>query len=207
MIIVQAEDAQIHILLWNSMEPKISGCLVFLNSAKRVWDGAKDKYSRLDNLRRTYELHQTFISLTLEDMSLEDYYARFRSVCDELDLAKPFLIDISVMQKQRESMCIACFLSGLPYSFDYVSAKLLGSKELPSLSKVFSRLHQASLFSAPLVSTIGDRSALVSSVGGSRSLTCSTPMLARRSTTLFPSLKVWPMGHFMPCQQLLAVCI
>ena len=91
------------------MEPKINESLVFLVTAKGVWDGAKKMYARLDNLRRTYELHQTFLSLTLDDMSFEDYYARFHSVCQELDLAKLVLIDISVMQKLRESMHVDCF--------------------------------------------------------------------------------------------------
>ena len=58
----------------------------------------------------------------------------------ELDLVEPVLIDISMMQKWHESMCIARFLSGLPSSFDFVRAQLLGSKGLPSLSEVFSHL-------------------------------------------------------------------
>ena len=37
--------------------------------------------------------------------------------------------------------------------FDFVRAKLLGSKGLPSLSEVINRLHQASLFGTPSVST------------------------------------------------------
>ena len=56
------------------MEPEIRGSLVFLTFAKSAWDGVKEMYSRLDNLCRTYELHHTFFSLTLNDMSLEDYY-------------------------------------------------------------------------------------------------------------------------------------
>ena len=59
-------------------------------------------------------------------------------VCQELDLAKPVLNDISVMQKQCESMYIAHFLSSLPFSLDSVCVELIGSKELPSLSEVFS---------------------------------------------------------------------
>ena len=95
------------------MELKISGSLVFLTIAKGVLDEANEMYLKLDNLRRTYELHQTFFSLTIDDASLEDYYVRFRSVCEELDLAKLVSTDISVMQKQPESMHVACFLSGL----------------------------------------------------------------------------------------------
>ena len=43
-------------------------------------------------------------------MSLEDYYAKFRVVCQELDLAEPVSTDISEMQKQHESMRVACTL-------------------------------------------------------------------------------------------------
>ncbi|GFS45070.1 hypothetical protein Acr_00g0093950 [Actinidia rufa] len=125
----------IRILLWNNMEVKISKSLVFLTVAKGVWDGTKERYSRLDNLRRTYEFHKTLFSHTLKDISLEDYYARFGSVCQELDLNEP----------------------------------LLGSKELPSLSEVFSRLHQAYHSSPPSISANRDHSIFVSSVGGSHS--------------------------------------
>ena len=72
---------------------------------------AKEMYSGLDNLHRTYKLHQTFFSLTLDDTSIEDYYARFRNVCQELDLAELVSTNISVMQKQHKSM---------PSGFDFL---------------------------------------------------------------------------------------
>ena len=60
-----AEDAQIRIQLWNSMEPQISGSLVYLESAKQVWRQTQELYSGVNNLRRTYDLHQTYFSLSL----------------------------------------------------------------------------------------------------------------------------------------------
>ncbi|GFY89735.1 hypothetical protein Acr_06g0016750 [Actinidia rufa] len=72
-----------------------------------------EMFSGLDNLHHTYELHQIFFYLTLDNMSLKDYYARFRSVCQKLDLANPVSTDISVMQKRHESMRVARFLSSL----------------------------------------------------------------------------------------------
>ena len=33
----KAEDAHIHIELWNSMEPQISSSLVYIYTAKQVW--------------------------------------------------------------------------------------------------------------------------------------------------------------------------
>ena len=39
----RAEDAQIMSCLWNSMESKISCCLVFLPTAKLVWEQASSQ--------------------------------------------------------------------------------------------------------------------------------------------------------------------
>ncbi|GFZ09696.1 hypothetical protein Acr_21g0002950 [Actinidia rufa] len=135
---LSVEDAQTRILLWNNMEPKISGRLVLLNTAKRVWNGTNEMYSGMDNLHRTYELHQTFFSLTLDYMSLKDYYARFRGMYEELDLAKTISTNISVMQMRVHARCSSLMWSAS--SFDSVRAQLLGTKELPSLSEVFSCL-------------------------------------------------------------------
>ncbi|GFZ00474.1 hypothetical protein Acr_14g0001090 [Actinidia rufa] len=55
----------------------------------------------------------------------------------------------------------ARFLCGLPFSFNSACVQLLGSKELPSLSEVFSRLRQASPSSAASVYATRDRLALV----------------------------------------------
>ena len=79
-------------------------------------------YVGIYNLSCTYELHQTFFSLAFNGTSLEDYYAKFHRVCEELDLAEPVSTDISVMQKHRESMCVARFLFGMPSRFDSVRA-------------------------------------------------------------------------------------
>ena len=74
----RAEDAQIRSCLWNSMEPKISCSLVFLPTSKLVWEQAKKLYSGVNNLKRIYDLHQNYFSLSLSDMSLEEYYNKLR---------------------------------------------------------------------------------------------------------------------------------
>ena len=66
-------------------------------------------------------------------------------------------------------MHVARFLSGLPSSFDPVKSQILGSKELPSLSEVFSRLQQASISdSTPSASNPSEKSALLTTTGGGR---------------------------------------
>ena len=73
----------------------------------------------------------------------------------------------SVMRHQRESMHVARFLSGLPSSYDPVRSQILGARNLPSLSEVFSHLRQASLSDSISVSpSIPDCSALTTTVSG-----------------------------------------
>ena len=40
----------------------------------------------VNNLRRNYNLHQNYFSLNLSDLSLEDYYNKFKGVCEELNI-------------------------------------------------------------------------------------------------------------------------
>ncbi|GFY86734.1 hypothetical protein Acr_05g0003730 [Actinidia rufa] len=107
--------------LWNSMEHKINRSLVYLDMAK-----------------------QTF-SLPFDDMSLENYYGQFWGICEEIDLSEPMSSDVVVMKQQRESMRVVRFLPSLPSSFDGARSQILGAKELPSLSEIFSHLHQVAL--------------------------------------------------------------
>ncbi|GFY96701.1 hypothetical protein Acr_11g0010070 [Actinidia rufa] len=91
-------------------------------------------FSGVDNLRCTYDFHYAFFSLSLVDLSLEAFYG---SICEEIDLSQPISSNITEMKKQ--------------------------SKELPSLSEVFSRLRQATL--PHVASSPAERFALAASVG------------------------------------------
>ena len=79
------EDAQIHIQLRNSIEPQISGSLVFLEIPNK-WGQAQQLYSGVNNLHRTYDLRQTYFSFTLGDSFLEDYYGQFCGICKKLNI-------------------------------------------------------------------------------------------------------------------------
>jgi len=110
----RVEDAQIRSFLWNSMESKISCSLVFLSTAKLVWEQAMELYFGVNNLKRIYDLHQAYFSLTLSDLSLEDYYNKFKSICEERNIYQPISFDMKTMKKQRAYMYVACSLTGLP---------------------------------------------------------------------------------------------
>ena len=107
------------------MESKISCSLVFLPTTKLVWEQAKELYSGVNNLKRIYDLHQNYLSLSLGDMSLEDYYNKFKGVCEELNIYQPIPSDVKIMKKQQDSMHVAHFLSGLPKSLNLVKSQII----------------------------------------------------------------------------------
>ena len=95
----RVEDAQIRSCLWNSKVSKISCSLVFLPTAKLVWEQAKELYSSVNNLNRIYDLHQNYFSLSLSDMSLEDCYNKFKGVCEEFNIYQSISSDVKIMKK------------------------------------------------------------------------------------------------------------
>ena len=102
------EDAQIRICLWNGMESKISSSLVFLPIAKLVWEQTKKLYSKVNNLKRIYDLHQNYFYLSLSDLSLEDYYNKFKGVCEELNIYQ--LISSDVKNNEETTRFYSCCL-------------------------------------------------------------------------------------------------
>ena len=86
------------------MEQYGSCNLLFLPTAKL--DKAQELYY-VNNLRRIYDCHQNYFSLAFNDLSLEDYYAMFKGICEELILYQPISAEIKTMQKQRNYMHVA----------------------------------------------------------------------------------------------------
>ena len=66
------------------MEPTISSSLMCLDTTKQVWNRAKEMFSRVGNLLRTYDLHPAFFFISIDDMSLEDLYDKFRGIGEEI---------------------------------------------------------------------------------------------------------------------------
>ncbi|KAI8524834.1 hypothetical protein RHMOL_Rhmol13G0180800 [Rhododendron molle] len=59
----KAVDACFHSELWKSMTEQVASTLMFCDTAREVWTEAKELYSGVHNLRRTYDLHQSLIYL------------------------------------------------------------------------------------------------------------------------------------------------
>ena len=44
-------------------------------------------------------LHQNYFYLSLSDLSLENYYNKFKGVCEELKIYQPVSFDVKTMKK------------------------------------------------------------------------------------------------------------
>ena len=79
-------------------------------------------------MRRSYDLHQAFFSISLDDMSLKEFYSKFCGICETIDLSEPITANVATMKQQRESMRVDhSFLSCRPHSMVLVP-KLLESR-------------------------------------------------------------------------------
>ena len=132
-------------------------------------------YSGINNLKQIYDLHQNYFSLSLSDLSLDNYYNKFKGVWEELNMYRLISSDVKTIKKQRDSMHVARFLFGLPKSLNPMKSQILASPNLPSLSEVFGRLRQATLSDSstahsPNIDALpsGDKSALATYMGSNR---------------------------------------
>lgn len=82
-------DVRIHSELWNSMEEDIARSLMFLDTTKHVCTQTQEMYSSVNNLCCTYDLDRSFFSISQGSLSLDEYYSKFRRICDELHVCEP----------------------------------------------------------------------------------------------------------------------
>ncbi|KAK4600954.1 hypothetical protein RGQ29_010509 [Quercus rubra] len=90
-----------------------------------------------------------------------DYYNKFKGVCEELNIYQPISTDVKIMKKQRDSMHVARFLSGLPKSLNLVKSQILATTLSDSSIDPFSSSHTDALPS-------GDKSAFTTYMGSNR---------------------------------------
>ncbi|MBW0560990.1 hypothetical protein O181_100705 [Austropuccinia psidii MF-1] len=105
-----AGDAMIRTLLWNSMDPKISPHFIQCNSAKER-----------------------------EDRSLSKYYARFTTLCQQLDAYLPASNDPNVFVKRQEDLRVILFLKSLGLEYSSLRQQITSESSLPTVDEVFSR--------------------------------------------------------------------
>ncbi|KAL0317506.1 UNVERIFIED_CONTAM: hypothetical protein Sangu_2164900 [Sesamum angustifolium] len=99
--------------LLNSMEESVSANVMFLNTAKAMWDALHDMYSHEKNISRVFELYERLFSLKQDGRAVSDYFALLKGTSDEILLYHPLSCDAQTRKAQWEDFLVAKFLSGL----------------------------------------------------------------------------------------------
>lgn len=136
--------SQVMSWLINSMEPHISRTYLFLRTAKAIWDAVHEHYLDLENASRVFEIKNRLKEICQESMSIIEYYNSLQTLWQELDLhyeADWGDLEGNIKFKEHlEKERLYDFLAGLNKELDEVSGRILGRRQLPSLSEAFAEV-------------------------------------------------------------------
>ncbi|XP_077217898.1 uncharacterized protein LOC143852403 [Tasmannia lanceolata] len=138
----ETDDAHIRSLLWQSMIPQISGTMMQLPTAKRIWDHTAVMFSGVGNLSRISATYSEWMHLRRGDTPLSTYYGQFVSHCQQLDIFLPLTTDLAVVARQRDQLRVVQFLDTLGPEFIFFRQQIYGSGTMPSLDEVYQRAQQ-----------------------------------------------------------------
>ncbi|KAK4402403.1 Retrovirus-related Pol polyprotein from transposon RE1 [Sesamum angolense] len=151
----QQVDYSIMTWLLNSMEESVSANIMFLTTAKAMWDALRDMYFHEKNISRVFELYERLFSLKQDGRAVSDYFALLKGTSDEILLYHPLSSDAQIRQAQWEDFLVAKFLSGLDNSLKVVRDHLLASDSVPTLSIALARVLRVATGSSDSISSSG----------------------------------------------------
>ncbi len=141
------------VLSWitSCLAEHISASVIYIKTAKGVWDDLKERYSQ-SNGPRVFHLKQAISSLKQEQYDVSSYYTVLKSLWDEFLNYRPIpgcscgakcICDLSkTLTNYQHYDYVLSFLMGLNESFAQVRSQLLLMEPLPSINKVFALVQQ-----------------------------------------------------------------
>ncbi|RDX79382.1 hypothetical protein CR513_40209, partial [Mucuna pruriens] len=126
------EDSLIIAWLWNSMDIEISDTIMFLNTAKEIWDAIEQTYSKAKDAAQVYDVKG--------NKSVTEYANQLKSLWMELDhyriIKTKCAKDAAIVKELIEQDKVYDFPVGLNPEFDQVKIQNLGKSEVPSFNEV-----------------------------------------------------------------------
>ncbi|XP_020252608.1 uncharacterized protein LOC109829921 [Asparagus officinalis] len=159
--------------LLNSLDAQISSSVMFLTTAKEMWDSLKIMYGNEKNVSRVFEIYERLFAIKQGDKTVPEFFGELKGLIDELEMHQPAVADAATLLGYRRDLAVSKFLSGLhPNLQSQVRGQILGGDSIPSLTATFSRVMQVSTgvssdTSAPSPPSV-DQSAMFSSRGRGR---------------------------------------
>ena len=128
------------------MEPKIRRTYLFYKMAKEVWKSVQEMYSDLEDFSQCFEVRSAIRNTKQGMNSVTKYFNVLVGLWHEMDMFYAITwespTDSTQYNKMIERERIFDFLYGLNPNLDEVRGRILGTKPLLSLKKVFSEVRR-----------------------------------------------------------------
>ena len=130
-------DARLMGQLLNSMESNIVDLVTHIDTVKDLWEYLDVLYSSQNNIYKIYELSQEFHRFESKGCSIDQYFADFNRMYEELNALLPISSNAEQMQLQREQLAVMNFIGGLGLAYDTVRSQILGGETITSLRDTY----------------------------------------------------------------------
>nr|CAD1831090.1 unnamed protein product [Ananas comosus var. bracteatus] len=141
-----AENNMVMSWLVNSMMPDIGENFLSFETAKEIWDAAKETFSDAENTSEVVEIEGILHDLRQGDLTVTQYFNILTRNWRQLDTYEVHkwscTTDASLYKQIVEKKRVYKFLLGLNKNLDEVRGRLMGVKPSPSLREVFSEVRR-----------------------------------------------------------------
>ncbi|KAF5475503.1 hypothetical protein F2P56_007303 [Juglans regia] len=140
------------ILPWllNSISKEIASNVLYINSAKEVWEKLKTHFAQPDNVR-IYQLQQQLSSTLQGNQTVSEYFTQLNGIWEEMHnyrLVSCCSCGLCTCQALKsvgdvqETDYVFKFLMGLNDSYEHIRGQIILMSPMPSLDKTFSLVLQ-----------------------------------------------------------------
>ncbi|XP_024022817.1 uncharacterized protein LOC112092002 [Morus notabilis] len=131
--------------LLNSVTKEIADSLLYLESARDVWNDLYERFHQ-SNVPRIFQIKMLLLGLSQGSLDVHNYYTKLKILWDELKDYQPVPVcscgGMKKWMEYQQQEYVMQFLMGLNDSFASIRVQILMIGPLPSISKTFSLVVQ-----------------------------------------------------------------
>jgi len=121
--------------LLNNLEVKISGSVMFLTTAKKMWNTLKVMYKNEKNSSSVVKFYECLFELQQGDKSVLEFNGELKGPIDELEMHQPAITDVATLRGCRPDLAVSKFLFSLSSPLrSQVRCQILGGDNIPTLT-------------------------------------------------------------------------
>ncbi|XP_034687204.1 uncharacterized protein LOC117915681 [Vitis riparia] len=141
-----AENNMVMSWLVNSMTPDIGENFLSFDTAKEIWDIAKETFSDKENTSEIIQIEGILHDLRQGNLTVTEYFNTLTRLWRQLDTFEVHnwncVTDGLLYKKIVEGKRVIKFLLGLNKNLDEIRGRIMGVKPLPSLREAFSEVRR-----------------------------------------------------------------